>query len=159
MTGHSAYCFCTRWEIPAPVARVWDELMTPEQWPVWWRGVERVELLRPGRDALGTGAVRRYTWKSRLPYRLTFTMETTTIEPQQRIAGRATGELDGYGCWTLASRDGVTLVQYDWEVAATKRWMRLLAPLARPLFEWNHDVVMEWGRQGLLRRVGATTGA
>lgn len=153
--GRSDYEFVTQWEIPASLEQVWDELMTPDQWPVWWRGVERVELLRPGIDALGTGAVRRYVWRSRLPYRLQFTMETTRVEPQSRIEGVATGELEGTGCWQLAHADGVTHVRYDWRVAANKWWMRWLAPIARPLFEWNHDVVMGWGRAGLLNRVTA----
>ena len=29
-------------------------------------------------------------------------------------------------------------------------------PIARPLFGWNHDVVMEWGRIGLVQRVDRT---
>ena len=148
----SDYAFVTRWTIPAPLDRVWQELTQPEVWPVWWRGVERVELIRPG-DATGIGAVRRYTWRSRLPYRLTFTMETTRIEPQRLIEGRATGELDGLGVWTLTPSPQGTDLRYDWRVAATKPWMKLAAPIAKPLFAWNHDVVMEWGRQGLLKRV------
>ncbi|HUQ70010.1 MAG TPA: SRPBCC family protein [Planctomycetaceae bacterium] len=150
----SRYSFVTRWAIPAPQERVWALLMSPEQWPTWWRGVERVELLQPGGGAHGLGAVRRYTWKSRLPYRLTFTMETVRIEPQTLIAGRATGELEGSGCWHLSHDAGVTHVRYDWEVIATKWWMQWLAPVARPLFEWNHNVVMEWGREGLRQRIG-----
>jgi hypothetical protein len=38
----------------------------------------------------------------------------------------------------------------------TRPWMRLLAllaPLARPVFAWNHGVVMAWGRQGLERHL------
>jgi hypothetical protein len=153
----SKYQFVSKWSIPAPLEQVWDELMTPEQWPTWWRGVEKVELLRPGIDVLGTGAVRRYTWRSRLPYRLTFVMDTTCIDPQTRIEGRASGELEGFGCWHLAYHGQLTHVQYDWQVEAIKPWMRWLAPLARPLFEWNHDVVMKWGEQGLTRRLSANT--
>jgi hypothetical protein len=33
--------------------------------------------------------------------------------------------------------------------------MNLLAPVARPFFAWNHDVVMRWGGEGLSRLVGA----
>lgn len=152
----SQYSFVTNWIIPAPLERVWNELMLPEQWPTWWRGVEKVELLQPGTDELGTGAVRRYTWRSRLPYRLTFVMETTRIEPQTCIEGRATGELEGAGVWRLASDGRVTQVRYDWQVEANKAWMRWLAPLARPLFEWNHDVVMQWGEIGLAARTQGT---
>lgn len=152
--SHSSdYRFLTRWDIPAPVDRVWQELMTPELWPTWWRGVERVELLRSGTGP-GLGAIRRYTWKSRLPYRLTFDMETTRIEDHRLIEGHATGELAGRGRWSLQAHGETTQVEYLWEVSATKWWMRFLSPVAKPVFAWNHDVVMDWGREGLLRRLG-----
>ena len=154
MSNDSQYSFVTTWKIPAPQEQVWNALLLPEQWPSWWRGVEKVELLKPGIDELGRGAVRRYTWKSRLPYRLVFVMETTRIEPQSHIEGHATGELQGFGCWHLENTNGVTHVRYDWQVVAKKRWMQWLAPIAKPLFDWNHDVVMEWGRLGLLHRLG-----
>ena len=149
----SEYAFVTRWAIPAPLEYVWRELTRPEDWPAWWRGVERVELIRPG-DANGVGAIRRYTWKSRLPYRLSFTMETTRVQPQSLIEGRATGELAGRGVWQLSPSGGGTDIRYDWTVEATKPWMKIAGPFAKPLFAWNHDVVMEWGRLGLLRRLG-----
>ena len=154
MADSSRYEFVTRWEIPAPVEAVWLALFDPEQWPNWWRGVEKVETIREGIDPLGTGAVRRYTWKSRLPYRLTFTMETTLIHEFSRIEGVATGELVGSGCWHFSQSRGVTHVRYDWNVTANKWWMIWMAPIAKPIFEWNHDVAMDWGRQGLLKRLG-----
>jgi len=72
-----------------------------ENWPDWWRGVERVEKLRDG-DADGE----------------------------------------------------ITTVRYDWKVETTKQWMNLLAPIARPFFNWNHNVVMGWGGEGLAKRLG-----
>ena len=33
--------------------------------------------------------------------------------------------------------------------------MNLLAPLARPIFAWNHDFVMRNGADGLSRLLGA----
>ncbi len=153
MVTTSSYEFVTRWTIPAPLERVWNELVSPEQWPVWWRGVERVDLIRPGVDALGTGAIRRYVWRSRLPYRLQFTMQTTRIEPMSLIEGHASGELEGNGTWHLSHADGSTHVRYDWRVVANKWWMRWLASVAKPAFRWNHDVVMHWGEEGLIRRV------
>ena len=45
-------------------------------------------------------------------------------------------------------------VLYDWRVSTTKPWMNALGPVARPVFEYNHDVVMRWGGEGLARRLG-----
>ena len=56
----------TDWSFEAPVEPVWQALMTPEEWPVWWRAVAKVERLAAG-DADGVGAVRRITWRTALP--------------------------------------------------------------------------------------------
>jgi hypothetical protein len=116
--------------------------------------VERVELLQPG-DADGVGALRRMTWRTALPYSLTFDMRTVRVEPMTLIEGHAEGELRGIGRWTVAADSMHTRVRYDWRVEVTQPWMRLVAPLARPVFAWNHGVVMGWGGEGLARRLGA----
>ena len=33
--------------------------------------------------------------------------------------------------------------------------MNLIAPIARPFFSWNHNVVMGWGGEGLAKSVWA----
>src|SRR4030095_14411863 len=138
------YEFLTIWRVKAPQQKVWDLIFHSEDWPSWWCGVEKVERLRGG-DANNVGAIHRYTWKSKLPYRLIFEMETTRVEPGSVLEGRAIGELESTGPWQVSCVDGVTTVRYDWNVETTKAWMNLLAPLARPFFSWNHDVVMAWG--------------
>ena len=143
----------SEWRLAAPVDRVWAELMRPDDWPQWWRAVKRVETLAEG-DARGVGAIRRLTWGSALPYELTFEMRATRVEPMTVIEGRASGELDGTGRWTLTPDGNSTLVRYDWQIEVTKPWMRTLAPLLRPAFAWNHNVVMGWGYDGLRRRLG-----
>jgi uncharacterized protein YndB with AHSA1/START domain len=149
----------TQWTLAAAPMAVWDALARPQAWPSWWRAVERVEVIEPG-DPDGTGAYRRLTWRTALPYRITFNMRTVRVEKPTLIEGRADGELAGTGRWTLAPTGAGgtccgTHVRYDWMVEVTKPWMRLIAPLARPLFAWNHNVVMEWGRQGLERLLAA----
>jgi hypothetical protein len=32
--------------------------------------------------------------------------------------------------------------------------MNLLAPAAKPIFQYNHNVVMRWGGEGLARHLG-----
>jgi uncharacterized protein YndB with AHSA1/START domain len=148
------YEFLTTWCLDAPIDRVWDALYESERWPEWWRGVERVQVLEPG-DADRVGELSRYTWKSRLPYRLEFDMRTTRVERPFLVEGTAQGELAGQGRWRLFEARGTTAVTYEWTVETTERWMNLLAPLARPVFAWNHDVVMRNGGVGIARRLGA----
>ena len=149
------YEFVTVWRVAAPIERVWKEIHNSQDWPVWWQGVESVRELRAG-DVNGVGSVRRYTWKSKLPYRLSFDMETIRVEPPRLLEGIAKGELQGRGLWQLSTEGNETIVRYDWKVETTKAWMNVLSPIARPLFEWNHNVVMSWGAQGLARRLGTT---
>jgi hypothetical protein len=147
------YSFVTLWRFRSPLEPVWDSIYHSEEWPAWWRGVERVERVEEG-GADGVGTLQRYTWRSRLPYRLAFHMRLTRVEPLSLLEGEAVGELTGRGLWRLTREGDVTRVQYEWQVMTTKPWMNLLAPVARPLFKWNHDVVMDWGADGLARKLG-----
>ncbi|UVC08509.1 SRPBCC family protein [Rhizobium sp. TH2] len=139
----------TEWVLDASDEEVWRVLVAPANWPDWWPTVKRVELLDPG-DADGIGAVRRMTWSTALPYDIVFETTTTRVEPLTLIEARAKGELDGIGRWTIAAQGGRTTVRYDWIVEVTKPWMVKLAFLLRPVFAWNHNQVMERGRQGLV---------
>jgi uncharacterized protein YndB with AHSA1/START domain len=146
------YEFVTRWRIDAPIEAVFDEIFAVEHWPEWWEGVEDVvELERGGDDRVGT--LFRYSWRSVLPYRLVFDMRLTRVQRPVALDGAAVGELAGEGVWRLFREPSGTLVRYEWNVATTSRWMNVLAPLARPLFAWNHDVVMRRGGEGLSHRL------
>jgi hypothetical protein len=147
------YEFETIWRFKSPLEPVWEMIYHSERWPSWWKGVERVEVVKEGGED-GIGSIYRYTWKSKLPYRLTFEMQLKRVEPMRIIEGVALGELSGKGLWQLSSDGEITTARYDWQVETTKRWMNLLTPIARPLFKWNHDVVMGWGAKGLAKRLG-----
>ena len=146
------YHFISHWHFNAPIEQVWHEIKTMSQWPEWWSYVQKVELLKEG-GLDDIGSVRRTTWKTALPYSLSFESELTVLEKYERIEGRATGELEGKGIWTFASEGETTKIQYDWIVKTTKPWMNLLAPIARPLFAWNHRKVMAVGYEGLKKRL------
>jgi uncharacterized protein YndB with AHSA1/START domain len=150
----ASYRFLTAWCLEAPIEPVWEAVYDSESWPEWWRGVERVVELEPG-DEEGVGQVGRYTWRSRLPYELTFVIRTTRVERPHLLEGEASGELSGAGRWRLFEGAGTTAVLYEWEVRTTRPWMNLLAPLARPVFARNHDHVMRNGAVGLARLLGA----
>jgi Polyketide cyclase / dehydrase and lipid transport len=144
----------TEWHLDDPIETVWQELAAIENWPLWWRAVKRVESLQSG-DANGVGALHRMTWKTALPYQLTFDMRMTRVEPMSVLEGRASGELDGAGLWTLRSDGEGTNVRYDWNIELTRPWMRASAPLLRPVFTWNHNIVMAWGHEDIRARLAA----
>lgn len=148
------YHFCTLWKLTAPRAAVCRAIEESLAWPEWWPGVEQVQELDPG-DADGIASVRRYVWKGRLPYRLTFDVRVTRMQRETMVEGIASGDVEGLGRWHFASEGDTTIVRYDWQVRPTRLWMRLLSPLARPLFSWNHDVLMRQGGEGLARRLQA----
>jgi uncharacterized protein YndB with AHSA1/START domain len=149
----AGYEFLTTWVLDAPRDPVWDAIWATERWPAWWRGVERVAELEPG-DENGVGQLERYTWRSKLPYELSFEMRTTRVERPHLLEGEASGELAGTGRWRLYEQDGTTAVLYEWNVATTKPWMNRMAPLLRHAFAWNHDWVMGHGGKGLARLLG-----
>jgi uncharacterized protein YndB with AHSA1/START domain len=142
------YRFLTTWLLEAPREQVWEAIYDQASWPQWWRGVEEAEEIRAGDDG-GVGTVARMAWKSLLPYRVEFEVTTTRIERFHLLEGDAVGELSGIGRWRLYEEEGVTAVLYEWNVATSKAWMNLLAPVARPIFEWNHDWVMARGAEGI----------
>jgi hypothetical protein len=99
--------------------------------------------------------VHRYTVRGALPYRVSFDMRTTVMDTHERLEGIASGDVEGTGRWAFVSDgDGTaTQVRYEWTVELRRGWMALLAPLLRPLYEWNHHVVMRRGESGLRERL------
>ena len=150
----AAYDFLTSWCIGAPIERVFSVLNDTAAYPEWWKGVASVEVLESG-DANGLGQLARLSWRSSLPYTLSFDSRVTRVEPPYLIEGTASGELEGVGAWHLFSGREGTAVLYSWRVRTTRRWMNVSGPLARPAFNWNHDRVMRQGGRGLADRLGA----
>ncbi len=152
----ATYAFVTYWTVDAPLEKVWDAIFESEKWPLWWRGVKQVRTIKPGSPPYKMGSVTRSVWKSLLPYRLIFNMTVTRVDYFKRIESSAMGELEGTGIWTFSQQGTCTLVQYDWNVRTTELWMNLLAPIARPFFRWNHDLIMGWGEVGLKKYLDAS---
>jgi hypothetical protein len=147
------YAFLTTWLLESPREPVWEAVHDQASWPSWWRGVEEAEEVAPGTDG-DVGTVARMVWKSFLPYRVEFEVTTTRVERPTLLEGHARGELEGIGRWRFYEQDGVTAVLYEWNVSTTVPWMNRLAPLLRPVFEWNHDWVMARGGEGIAALLG-----
>ena len=145
----AAYHFVTRWQIRAPIERVYEALTTPERYAEWWPSIVAYRSLTPGLTGVGARAER--VVRGRLPYTLRYTTTTTKMDPPREVAYNSEGDLIGRGRFTLEPRDGGTEVTFDWDVRTTGLAMNVLAPLLRLLFSWNHHWVMAQGGRGLGR--------
>ncbi len=149
----ASYSFLTTWILDARHEDVWDAIYEIERWPEWWPGVRSVQKLEHG-DPNGVGSLYRHEWRSVIPYPVRFETRITRIELPHLIEAAADGELAGTGRWRFfGGRE--TAVTYEWNVRTTRAWMNAVAPIARPIFRWNHNAVMHRGGEGLARLLGA----
>ncbi len=141
------YAFVDEWDVAAPVEAVFDALADARTYPDWWKPVyETVEAEGP--PALGQ--VSRQHFKGRLPYRLNTSSRVVRLEPPHVVAGDVEGDLRGSGTWTVTSTgEGATHVRFDWTVYADKPLLKVLTPVLRPLFRWNHNWAIARAREGL----------
>ncbi len=146
--------FVTEWQITAPLTEVCNAITHCLDWPLWWEGVEEVKQLSAG-DHNGIGSVHHFVWKGRIPYRFSFDMLVTNYTPLVFLEGQASGEIIGTGRWDFSRRDDATIVRYQWQVRTNRLWMNLIAPIAAPIFRWNHHQVMKQGASGIANLLNA----
>ena len=140
------------WQLKAPLEEVWDAIYNSMEWPLWWKGVTAVTEIQKNDDS-GVNGIRTYTWKSVLPYKLTFNMKLTEKEPLKRLKGIASGELEGTGEWHFSQNEGIVTMQYNLNIITTKKWMNRLSFILKPVFSYNPNVVMHWGGKGLAKKI------
>jgi quercetin dioxygenase-like cupin family protein/uncharacterized protein YndB with AHSA1/START domain len=141
------YVFVDEWDVTAPAEAVFDALADARTYPEWWKPVyETVEADGPP----AVGHVSRQHFKGRLPYHLDTTSTVVRLEPPHVVAGDVEGDLRGSGIWTVTPTDGgKTHVRFDWTVYADKPLLKVLTPVLRPLFRWNHNWAIERAKEGL----------
>lgn len=147
------YSFITRWETSASINDVWLVIQDSLSWPQWWPYFITVSEVKHGNE-YGVGSVRRYTLKSPAAYTLTFDLELTRIVEHSLLSGKASGELEGTGIWQFATQGGKTIIECHWNVHTNKAWMNMFAFILRPMFEYNHKLVMLQGAESLAVRLG-----
>jgi hypothetical protein len=147
------YSFVTTWRFRHPVPVVWPLIKDIAHWPDWWKGVTSVDVKKEG-EPDGCGKCAAITWRSVLPYSLSFELEVTSIIEFKKIVGYTTGELQGKGTWDFfAEENNCSSLCFYWDVNTTIPWMNTLAPVLKPVFKWNHDIVMKWGEEGLNQKL------
>jgi uncharacterized protein YndB with AHSA1/START domain len=135
------YVFVDEWDVDAPRESVYAAVSDPRTYPEWWKPVYiSVE---------GDDRVTRHHFKGRLPYTLKMRSELVSSDPPNRFEVKVDGDLRGKGVWTFTDRDGKTHVRWDWVVFADKPLLRVLTPVLKPLFRYNHNWAVERAKEGL----------
>lgn len=148
----NSFRFDEVWNIPdASPQEVWDVLANAELLPLWWGDVyKEVELLtKSGKPVVGGKA--RARARGFLPYELNFVLETVELEQGKVIAVKTTGDFDGLWRADLSPKDSGTHVALTSKVIVERPILRLLSPLLRPAFAWNHRWTTPRGEAGLKR--------
>jgi uncharacterized protein YndB with AHSA1/START domain/mannose-6-phosphate isomerase-like protein (cupin superfamily) len=140
------YMFVDEWEVAAPREAVFDALADARTYPRWWRPVY-IDVEADGEPALGK--VSRQHFKGRLPYHLHTRSTIIELDRPHLISGDVDGDLRGRGTWTLTETARGTRVRFDWRVHADRRLLRVLTPVLRPAFRWNHDWAIARAIEGL----------
>ena len=140
------YIFVDEWEVAAPPRAVWGAIADARTYPDWWRSVY-IDVEADGPAQLGKES--RQHFKGRLPYHLHTRSVTVALDPPHSITGDVDGDLRGRGTWTLTPSATGTHVRFDWQVHADRRLLRVLTPVLRPLFRWNHNWAIARAIEGL----------
>ena len=130
------YLFVDEWDVAAAPEAVFDAVADSRSYPQWWRPVY-LEVQADGPAAPGSAASHHF--KGRLPYRLHTRSVIAEIDPPHRVVADVDGDLSGRGTWTLTPTPQGTHVRFDWQVHADRALLRVLTPMLRPVFRWNHN--------------------
>jgi uncharacterized protein YndB with AHSA1/START domain/quercetin dioxygenase-like cupin family protein len=140
------YVFVDEWDVGAPPETVFDAIADARTYPLWWRPVY---LDVQATDEPSVGVESRQHFKGRLPYHLNTRSVITEMDPPRTITAEVEGDLRGRGTWTLTPSAGGTRVRFDWQVHADRALLRVLTPVLRPAFRWNHNWAIARAMEGL----------
>jgi Activator of Hsp90 ATPase homolog 1-like protein len=159
LMASNKYHFEDHWEVPFPIENVWEVLSRPREFPVWWQGVYlSAEPLDHSSTEPRVGARVAAVARGWLPYKLHFTIETIELQKPTLIVFKASGDFETDGSrWILArNNNGGTHVVLDWNPIVEKPIVKLLSPILKPIFRWNHNWTMIRGQRQIVDYMAKT---
>jgi len=136
------YWFRSVWSVAAATGRVFDALVDLTSWPLWWPDVRSVHRLDDDTAEL--------VCRATLPYALTFRLRRAVQDERSgRLRVDMTGDLEGYTEGVVGRHETGARLAIDQRVVVNKPLLRVFAPVARPVFQANHALMMRRGQRGL----------
>jgi uncharacterized protein YndB with AHSA1/START domain len=149
------YHFVSEYVFRGDPESLWRALGDVEAWPSWWPWLKRVERLRDGIGVEHVGAAYRSTVRAPAGYGFVYSATVVDVERLRRIDLHVAGDIVGRGRFLVGTLpSGELTLSFTWLVSTTKRWMSAVAPMARPMFAWNHDRMMKAFGVGLAEAAG-----
>jgi len=143
------YVIRTLWRVPGTIPEVIAVLDDVEALPLWWPSVYlTADLVSSGGDD-GVGRVVKLCTKGWLPYTLRWTSTLTEPLTSHGFALAARGDMTGSGRWTFEQDGPEVVLEFEWDISATKPLIRRLDRLIKPLFVTNHRWAMARGEESL----------
>jgi hypothetical protein len=138
------YSFRRSWTVPFALDRVHALLVDLERYPEWWPQIRAVAKLGED-DAL-------VVCRSVLPYSLDLVLHAERRDPTH-LETSLTGDLEGVVRWYLTDLGPETRMDFEQDVHANGRFLRIASRAARPVMVWNHERMMRGCLAGLQERL------
>jgi len=137
----------TLWKITGRADAVWELVAEPCTYPVWWpafRVAERANAVE------GVGAAWDVEVRSDRLYRLRCRLELVWSEPDRVVEWRLSGDVHGRLRFELeAAGDLSTQVWFRGAFRLEKLGLKVISPVARPVYERDHLKIARAGAEGL----------
>lgn len=149
MKGHE-FLFRSVWHVPAPLVDIWNRVGRVTEYPTWWPGIKRVDLLKGRELPITVGTQAKYEVTSPL-YQLEYQTEVVEFETGKLIVATAVGDLVGTGTWMFQEKKGETQATFDWQVHVSPVFLRAASylPPVRHVMRFFHNQLMDAGERGL----------
>src|SRR3954463_15219531 len=143
----SPFHFARTWELDVPPDRFWATISRTDEYRTWWPWLREFDA-----DGFREGARWRAVIQSPLPYVLRVQLELEEVVECERLAARASGDIEGRATLDLAPAGTGSAIDIEWDMRPRSRAMQMGAVLARPLLRWSHEWVLARGLDQFRRR-------
>jgi hypothetical protein len=146
--------FRSVWRVSAPLEIIWNTVGKVTEYPTWWPGISRVDLLAGQELPIMTGTKASYEVHSPL-YTLRYQTEVVEFDTGVYILALSQGDLRGTGRWSFEEKEGETQATFDWEVALHPPFLKAVShlPGAKGVMRFFHNKLMSDGEKGLKQLV------
>lgn len=150
--------FRSVWRVPGELVDIWNTVGKVSEYPTWWPGIKKVDVLKGPELPISIGTHARYTVESPF-YSLSYETLVQEFDTGKFIVASAHGDLTGTGIWTFRSLPDGTEAVFDWHVKVGPPVLRLLSHVApvRAVMKYFHNQLMDAGEVGLRRLIAEST--